>query len=162
MKFTATLLAPRLNLSDYSAALHKYMQESISHAVSVWLEAVLLEIPVWSGASQATFTKLAQAIGSNLPIAPSVPSREGIGSAASDGGLEIGKGRYVFYYSTSLPWLIWNEYNNANVNPDPTLFYRVLKEGPYNFQMKGSLAFLRFASSVDLPPVAQHIRPVKV
>ena len=162
MKFTAKLLAPRLDLSGYNKSLHQHMLEQISQALSLWLDAVLMEIPVWSGASRATFVKLAQAIGYNIPIVPVTQSRVGEGMGASAGNVETEKGRYVFSYSTSLPWLIWNEYNNANVDPDPTLFYRLIKEGPYNFQMKGSLAFLRFASTVDLPPVAPYVGRVKV
>lgn len=162
MKFNAELSISRLNLEAYRKILHQYMLEAISQAISVWLDAVLMEIPVWSGASRATFAKLAQVISYNIPIAPVVASRVGVGMGESAGGLETDRGQYVFHYSTSLPWLIWNEYNNANVNPDPSLFYRVIKEGPYNFQMKGSLAFLRFASTVDLPPVAPYIQSVRV
>jgi hypothetical protein len=155
MKFTATLYTPTLKLEASNKA--------ISQAIYIWLETVLMEIPVWSGASRATFIKLAQTIEYNVPIAPVTLSREGIGSAESAGGLRpTDKGQYVFYYSTSLPWLVWNEYNNANVNPDPTLFNRVIKEGPYNFQLKGILAFTRFASTVDLPVVTPHIKQVRV
>jgi len=162
MKFDAKLSAPRLDLSSYEKALHQHMMDTIKQATELWLDAVLMEIPVWSGASRATFVKLAQMIEYNVPIAPVVQSRVGTGIGESDGRLETEKGRYVLHYSTSLPWLIWNEYNNANVNRDPTLFYRVINEGPYNFQLKGSLAFLRFASTVDLPPVASHMMQVKV
>ena len=106
----------------------------IAQALMEWLEAVLAEIPVWSGASRATFVKLAQQIGYNLPVAPAAvqcgprpvhqPDRpHGMGEAQSDGSLTANKetGEYTFTYSTTLPWLIWNEYHNANVEPDPTL-----------------------------------------
>jgi len=164
MKFVPKFVVPRLNLSSYRKTLHRHMMDVVSQAINIWLDAVLMEIPVWSGASRATFTHLAQVIRYNIPIAPVAQSRVGIGISEGAGGLEADNntGRYVFHYSTSLPWLIWNEYNNANVSPDPSLFYRVIKEGPYNFQMKGSAAFLRFASTVDLPPVAPHIQLVRV
>jgi hypothetical protein len=164
MKFVPKFVAPRLNLSSYRKALHRHMLDVVSQAINVWLEAVLMEIPVWSGASRATFTHSAQVIHYNIPITPVVQSRVGTGIGEGAGGLEAddNKGRYVFHYSTSLPWLVWNEYHNANVDPDPTLFYRVIKEGPYNFQMKGFQAFRSFASTVDLPPVAPHIQPVRV
>ena len=165
MKFDARLLAPRLNLDAYRKILHQHMLETIAQALNLWLETVLMEIPGWSGASRATFMKLAQAISYDIPIAPRVQSRIGTGVDESAGRLETDKGRYVLHYSTTLPWLIWNEYNNANVDPDPTKWpppAELVKPGPYNFQMKGSLAFLRFASTVDLPPVASCIKPVRV
>ena len=164
MKFTARLSAPRIDVSAYRKALDKHMTAAIARGLMEWLEAVLAEIPVWSGASRATFSKLASHISLSIPIAPVAVDRVGTGQASGDGQMEtdIDSGRYTFTYSTSLPWLIWNEYHNANVDPDPSLFYRVIKEGPYNFQAVGARAFLRFADGVDLPPVKPHVRAVRV
>jgi hypothetical protein len=140
------------------------MKAAIAQGLMEWLEAVLAEIPVWSGASRATFAKLASHISYSIPISPTAIDRTGIGEASGDGEMVTDKetGEYTFSYSTSLPWLIWNEYHNANVEPDPTLFYRVIKEGPYNFQAVGARAFLRFADTVALPPVKPHVRAVRV
>jgi len=87
-----------------------------------------------------------------------------MGVTQSDGKLTADKqtGEYTFTYSTTLPWLIWNEYHNANVEPDPTLFYRLIDPGPYNFQAVGARAFLRSADSVALPSVQPHVRAVRV
>ena len=44
------------------------------------------------------------------------------------------KGVYTFTYSTTLPWLVWNEYHDANVDPDPTKYpppAKLKKPGPY-------------------------------
>jgi hypothetical protein len=86
------------------------------------------------------------------------------GEAQSDGSLTANKdtGEYSFTYGTTLPWLIWNEYHNANVEPDPTLFGRLIKEGPYNFQAVGARAFLAFADKVDLLPVAPYVKAERV
>jgi hypothetical protein len=164
MKFTAQFSVPRIDVSAYQKALDQHMTQAIAQALMVWLEAVLAEIPVWSGASRATFTKLASAISYSIPISPTVIDRTGTGQASGDGGMVMDKatGEYTFTYSTTLPWLIWNEYHNANVDPDPSLFYRVLKEGPYNFQVVGARAFLRFADNVDLPPVKPFVRGERV
>ena len=42
--------------------------------------------------------------------------------AESQGKLNLNEppGHYTFTYQTSLPHLIWNEYHNANTDPDPT------------------------------------------
>ena len=175
MKFTAQFSIPRIDVSGYANALDAHMSEMIAQGLTVWLEAVLAEIPVWSGASRATFVKIAQQIGYNLPVGPATGDwahglfdsrmdRTAMGMAQSDGKLTADKttGEYTFTYSTALPWLIWNEYHNANVDPDPSLFYRVLKEGPYNFQVVGARAFLRFADNVDLLPVKPFVRGVRV
>ena len=164
MKFTAQLSAARIDVAAYRNALDQHMQHVIAQGLMVWLEAVLAEIPVWSGASRATFTKLARSISYSVPIAPVAVNRTGMGEASGDGGMVTDKrtGEYTFTYSTTLPWLIWNEYHNANVEPDPSLFYRVIKEGPYNFQVVGARAFLRFADNVTLPPVGPHVCRVRV
>ena len=164
MKFAAQFSIPRINLAAYQSALHAYMSDQIAQALLTWLEAVLAEIPVWSGASRATFVKLADSISYSLPITPTVMDRTWRGEAQSDGTLTANKdtGEYSFTYSTTLPWLIWNEYHNANVEPDPTLFGRLIKEGPYNFQVVGARAFLAFADKVDLLPVAPYVKAERV
>ncbi len=162
MKWKGTLRAPRVDLSDYRRRLSQHMANVLAQSLMVWLEAVLAEIPVWSGASHATFLPLARDINYLFPIDPIVTSRIAEGERRGSGKVETNeaKGQYVFTYSTTLPWLLWNEYHNANVDPDPTLMYRVIKEGPYNFQGAGASAFRQFASSVDLPSVRPSIKPV--
>jgi len=155
MKFTAKLFAPRIDVDAYRKALDRHMTAVVRQGASVWLAAVLVEIPVWSGASHATFSKLAAASGQGFGVAG---SRSGMGSAQSTGAVSGNQGRYVFTYSTTLPWLIWNEYHNANADPDPTLFHRLLQPGPYNFQRKGAAAFERFAETVQLLPVAPFVK----
>ena len=164
MKFTPQFAIPRIDVAAYRDALDQHMRNMIAQGLVVWLEAVLAEIPVWSGASRATFVKLARSISYSIPIAPVAVDRTGMGEASGDGGTVTDKrtGEYTFTYSTTLPWLIWNEYHNANVEPDPSLFYRVIKEGPYNFQVVGARAFLRFAETAGLPPVKPHVVAVRV
>lgn len=164
MRFKRTFALPSINLAAYRKELHRTMSEAVAQATMEWLEAVLAEIPVWSGASRATFIKLASEINYGVDIAPVAMDRTAQGVAQSDGKVvaDINKGLYTFQYGTTLPWLIWNEYHNANVEPDPTLFYRVWKEGPYRFQIKGADAFQQFAERVRLPKVAPFIKMRRV
>jgi hypothetical protein len=164
MKFNGQFSIPRIDVAAYRSALDQHMSDMIAQALMAWLEAVLAEIPVWSGASRATFVKLADSISYSLPITPTVMDRTWKGEAQSDGSLTANKdtGEYSFTYGTTLPWLIWNEYHNANVEPDPTLFGRLIKEGPYNFQAVGARAFLAFADKVDLLPVAPYVKAERV
>lgn len=166
MKFTHSYYRPSLNLDGYKKALDKQMKEALAQGLMEWLSAMLIEVPLWSGASRATFVKLAQHIDVQVPVSggPAPFDRTGEGMTASKGEFvaEIESGQYYFTYGTSLPWLIWNEYHNANVDPDPTLFYRLKKPGPYEFQTKGATVFLHMMRLVDLPRVAPYIQGMPV
>lgn len=166
MKFTYLYRCPRLNLSGYKKALDKYLLELLAQGLAAWLEAVVAEVPLWSGASRATFIKVARTIDYPVPVSggPAPFDRTGAGQAASTGELvvDIESGMYVFTYGTTLPWLIWNEYHNANFDPDSTLFAKLKKPGPYAFQAKGMAAFLHATGSIDLPSVAPFVQSMVV
>ena len=160
MKFTGSLAAPRLDLSAYRRAMDKHLREAIAQALMAWLEAtVLAEVPVWSGASRATFRALANHIEYNIPIFPVAPSRISRGEAESSGSLETdeAKGRYVFKYQTTLPWLLINEYFDAT-----QWGFNLRKPGPYDFQKKGQAAFRQFAETVRLPNPFEYLKSTKI
>ena len=164
MKFKCNYRRPKLDLSGYKKALDKYMRELLAQGLAAWLDAVIAEVPLWSGASRATFIKVAKEI--DWPVAAE-GNRTGMGVAASTGKLvaDIGKGSYMFTYGTTLPWLVWNEYHNANIDPDPTKWpppAKLHKPGPYNFQVKGMAAFLHVADTVELPYVGPFVKGVAV
>lgn len=165
MKFTHSFRAPRINVDAYKKALDKHMREALAQGLMEWLDACLLEIPNWTGASRATFWRLGETIGMSVGASG---SRVAIGHAAGSGSLnaDSDKGVYTFTYGTTLPWLIWNEYHNANVDPDPTKYpppAKLRKPGPYHFQEKGAKAFQKYAQSVSLPKVGPYVKsyPVK-
>ena len=153
MKFKGTFRSFRFNMTAYKQRLHEHLSDEIAHAAFVWLNAVLMEIPVWSGASHATFLRLSREVGYQMSIQPTAISRVGYGQRMGDGEVtaDPAKGQYTFRYETTLPHLIHNEFNNANVLPDPTIFSRLKHPGPYYFQQKGLRAFLKFAIQVRLP-----------
>ena len=165
MKWTGTFVAPHLNLAKYRTALRDQLVEQLSLAAFQWLDATAANISQWSGASAATFLHLAREIGYSLPISQSetAPNRESLGLSKGNGEfvLDDARGRYFFTYSTTLEHLIYNEFHNANIVPDPHLFFRLLQPGPYRFQEHGQVAFLRAASSMRLPnPFAAMKRTV--
>lgn len=164
MKFTGTFRAPRLNLQKYRTLLHEHLSGEIAHAAFVWLSAVLEEIPVWSGASHATFLRLAREAGYNLTINPGVVSRIPYGQRNGDGEIHADpqKGLYTFTYSTSLRHLIYNEFHDANVVPDSGLFSRLINPGPYMFQLKGQMAFREHAKGARLPSPERAIKVNKL
>lgn len=161
MRWTANLTTFSLDLRSYRRALHSQMTQAIQEATRQWLNATVVAlIPVWSGASAATFIELARQVSFPLHVRPKrgVKNRVPLGQLHSDGSIEFGPDKYVFKYSTRLPHLIWNEYHNANVDPDPGLFGVLVNPGPYHFQRAGQAAFANYASRVRLPNPFAHLR----
>jgi hypothetical protein len=160
MKFTGTLVAPRIDMAKYRNVLDKHLRETIAQAIMGWLEAtVLAEVPVWSGASRATFLALARNIEYNIPIFPVAPSRVDRGMAESTGSLEADAmtGRYVFTYSTTLHWLCINEVADAT-----QWGFHLKKPGPYDFQKKGQAVFRKFAENVRLPDPFECLKSTQI
>lgn len=163
MKMTADFHAPRLDLSKYEQMLREHLTAKIIAAAQDWLTATTFKIPIWTGASIATFLPLAQAAsfpltlyGRGSPLSLGLESRISLGLNNADGYLSIDdpKGSYTFTYSTTLAHLIWNEFNNANIHPDPTKWpppAELINPGPYEFQRVGEMAFDRYAAGVRLP-----------
>lgn len=151
MKFKGSLATLQISLSDYQKRLHEHLSNEIAHAAFVWLEAVLSEIPTWSGASRATFLRLAREVEYVLSIEPTTVSRIPYGQRHGEGEVKTdpAKGLYTFKYETTLRWLVHNEFNSPE--SDPEVFHRLLKPGPYHFQRKGQEVFRKFAAEVRLP-----------
>jgi hypothetical protein len=116
-------------------------------------------VPVWSGASAATFMPLAAELGHQLTIQPllySRGSRVNLGLENSDAEVLVADdgSKATFTYYTTLAHLIWNEYHNANIDPDPTKWpppAELIEPGPYHFQEFGRQAFETFSQNVSLP-----------
>ncbi len=163
MRLTAKFQVPRVNFNRFRQALHENLSQSLAEAAKQWLSAVVpastMEgIPVWSGASRATFLRLASYVEYVFAFAPvaDAPDRIEFGLANGTGTFEMDavQGIYRFSYSTTLSHLIINEYYNANtfINPKTDKPYFHLKRpGPYHFQEAGERAFRQFASGIELP-----------
>lgn len=155
MRFTFEYTTLHLSTQVWKRLLDQELRDALTEGATLWLNAALSRIPVWSGASHGTFLKLAAKIGYVISIGGSVPWRTGpaYGQSHSDAKLTIFDGAYVLEYSTDLWHLVYNEYNNANNNPDEAhLFSRLRNPGPYNFQTLAGEAFRQFAQTVKLPP----------
>jgi len=166
MKFKGTFRAPRIDLDKFKDQLQTELLEVLTLAAFHWLDATAAQIPQWSGASAATFLHLARRISYALNISQAglAPNRVGLGLSHGQGDfiLNRDKGQFSFFYQTTLPHLIWNEYNNANTNPDPTLFSFLHDPGPYHFQQKGRAAFKKVAGDARLPNPFNTVTKIKV
>jgi len=161
MRFKANFQVPKVNLSRFQEAMHTRLSENLAQAGMVWLEATAEgRVPVWSGASRATFSPLASYVGYVLSLAPlnSAPNRVQLGIDNGKATFEAGTQNpavYSFSYSTTLPHLIVNEYHNANTFINPATgepYFHLTWPGPYDFQGKGKRSFQKFAANeVRLP-----------
>lgn len=161
MKLVAKFEIPSLNVKKLERTIATEFSDGITQAAFGWIDAALEKIPVWSGASHATFLHLARAVGFSLNIQPAgnAPTRIQYGLRASVGevSIETGKGVFRFTYTTSLKHLVYNEYNNANVTPDPGLLSQLLEPGPYNFQDAARKVALDVLNNLSLPDVTEFI-----
>lgn len=160
VRFFGELTKTRIDIRKFTEALSSEFDDKIRESARAWLNAATVRIPAWSGASLGTFRKLADAASFSLNISPTPNGlRLGLGTAVganeSTGKITDNpkEGLWFFEYSTTLRHLIYNEFNNANIKPDPGLFSKLRHEGPYDFQEKGESAFNDVARTVRLPSV---------
>jgi hypothetical protein len=153
MRFTGKLVSFDLDMAAYKKKLDAQLSEDLERVTTVWLDAVLAEVPDWSGASRATFLQLARQAKYSIQFESRVISRKAFGTQHGRGSMTMdkAKGIYTFSYSTDLDWLVRNEYKHNTKKHDPTVFYRLLRPGPYHFQKRGLAAFEREAANVRLP-----------
>jgi hypothetical protein len=156
LKYTGVINVPRVSARKYETALRAQMLGAVTEAAVAWLQAVTEIVPMWSGASVATFLRLAREASFTLSVQPAgnAPNRASLGESSSEGEI-VAQGTHVFFrYATTLDHLIYNEFNNANVRPDPSLFARLKNPGPYGFREAGEAAAMRslagFVPTVDV------------
>jgi hypothetical protein len=162
MRMTAILQVPRLDVAAYKKRLAEDITAALTHAAFEWVQAALTGLPIWSGASAATFLKLSRELGFQISVDPkgNAPNRVSYGEKHSSGSFEANAntGVFSFSYETDLRWLVFNEFNNANITPDPGLFARLLTPGPYHFQERARAAYLRAINGVSLPDVRAFVK----
>lgn len=156
MHFKALFIKPRIDFDRFRIRLKQELGEAIAHAVFEWLSATVDKVPVWSGASRATFVPLASQIGFAIALDRSPTSRRGgfgLGLRNAEGIISGDErtGIFGFIYKTTLEHLIYNEFNNGNEIPGPGQFGTLDNPGPYLFTVAGKQAFEAFAQTVRLP-----------
>ncbi len=152
MQFTGSLAIPRLDAEAVKAALDQAAKTAIRGMLQEFISVALDNIPNWSGASRATFNQLAGQVGISTGASGGGVS---VGEADSGGELILGdNGIYQFTYTTHLSWLVWNEFQNANENPDPGKWpppATLIHPGPYKSQAFGVSVALHFLEDFQWP-----------
>ena len=127
-----------------------------------WLGATVeaVPIPTWSGASRATFEKLARDLGTSVPIGPirSRKDRTSLGRASSVGSGFFKAGHQIYFvYTTQLRHLKYNEFNLALAGPPPQPFSNNVRYTPYRFQDRGDKAWAQYARGLKIPDPLKHL-----
>ena len=157
MGLTAKLQIPQIDVSSYRTATHDRLSETITEAAKAWIDNAEGIIPVWSGASRATFLDLANKVGYQLMIDPVAASRIELGYENGVATFTANKeeSTYSFSYSTSLAHLIINEYYDAT-----QWGFHLKRPGPYHFQEAGRNALRRI--TVSMPTLKPFIQKKSV
>jgi hypothetical protein len=167
--FKATFYAMSFDLAGYRKVLLQYLQSMNEKAGQAWVDTAVNQtpIPTWSGASRSTFSKLAQELGTSVPIGPIKASRDrtGLGRASASGSGVVerkAKGYVGFVYATNLRYLAYNEYNLATAGPPPQPFSNNVRFTPYNFQSRAQAAWIKIADTAKLPNPLRHLKKRKM
>jgi len=166
MKFKAEFYTMHLNMGVYEKAMLKALREYNERAGQAWIHTAVdkTPIPTWSGASRATFQKLAAELGTSVPIGSlRTKSRVSLGQSTSGGSGIIEDKSYVgFRYSTSLRYLAYNEYNAAKAGTPPAPFSNNVRFTPYGFQDRARSAWEAVAKTAELPNPYKYLNKRKM
>jgi hypothetical protein len=157
MRLTATFKIPTLAAS-VRKRLHEECTHILTEATKAYLNAVTAVVPVWGGASRATFSPLASHVEYALAIFPVAPHNTiSLGIAESTATWVAGPITYSFTYNTTLIQLNVNEYYNAT-----GWGFHLITPGPYHFQERGRNAFLEALHEFTMPELEYDIRTVTI
>jgi len=168
MQWKADFKIAWIDMVAYNKVMLNTLHNINERAGRAWIDTAVNKtpIPTWSGASRATFQKLANELGTSVPIGPikSRKNRVSLGHSTSTGsgifedtpgGIpnEVG-----FVYQTSLRYLAYNEYNVATKGSPPQPFSNCVRFTPYNFQVRAQAAWKIEAAKAKLPNPYNYLR----
>lgn len=155
LKFNVNMQWFKFDVLGYERDMRIFMEKYIKESGQVWLDVATQKIPTWSGASRASFQKLARALGTSIQIGPqkSRKNRQPLGEETSIGEIIIDtkKDFYGFQWGSTLRYLNYNEFNRATPGPEPQPMWAEIKNTPYNFQAEALDAWRAYTKGVDLP-----------
>ena len=161
MRFTTEFKTIKIDLQKYNKDFDQFMKGTTEEAARSWLRTVVNLVPVWSKASRATFTELANKVRFPISFAGATrrEDRENVGAAHGSGGTEFKRLKsYYFYYETDLSWLVWNNFHHAVKGDGSGVFFELKAPGPYRFEEAGERDFRSFAEQVKLPNLLRYLK----
>lgn len=157
-KWKAQFIDVGLNLTEYKSVVMNTLENYNERAGRAWLHTVMDKTPIytWSGASRATFRRLAQALGTRVSIG-TIRSPQGdriaMGMTRSKGYVSVDRSKFTvsFTYQTTLPHLIYNEFDPPVPGRYPQPRTTHVRGTPYFFQAKGAIEWVKYAKKIRLP-----------
>lgn len=113
MPLKAKVKFPVINKSKTIDVLDKHMNDQVTRALRAWLIAATSQVPVLTGASKASFLKLAFQAKVALNIRPRSVNRIALGTSTSGGYIYKRKGiRYGWRWSSRLDYIQYVDRHN--------------------------------------------------
>jgi hypothetical protein len=169
MKWKTNFTEVYLDELGYRRVLLNALRNMNERAGQAWISEAVSKtpIPTWSGASRATFQKLASELGTTVPIGSIRASKSrvslGKSSSAGSGVEERHADTYIgFIYETDLRYLAYNEYNHATAGSPPAPYSNNVRFTPYGFQSRAEAAWRAVAATVKLPDPYRFLRKRKL
>jgi len=174
MKMTAHLVELSLDLKRYKKDLAKSMSDQLKEAIRVWLQAVIRPVvPTWSGASRATFEKIARSASTTIGYGAlkAHKDRRSLGKRESEGSITIDKeGLYSFEWSTTLRYFILNNMSRQEYVPGAKdtgsgVIYSptgLTRPGPYNIEEKSKPVLENFIQGMKLPLLTDYFKRTNI
>lgn len=109
---------PKIDRGKTSDLVHETLTKAAIDAAKTFVFTATTIVPVWSGASKASFLKLASQVAVGLAISPraDAPNRIPLGIETSTGYLILSRGRsYSFVWSSDLDYIHIVEGNHGMV-----------------------------------------------
>lgn len=145
-----------LNPQRYTKTLDGIMDVQLRQAARLWLRAVILKVPVWTGTSMGSLKPLGAFLRVAIPISP-VAKRSGMGPevGASKSTFTFGKQgtKYIFEFNEGVLHYTINEFFNVS----PPIHLKT--PGPYDSFKAGNEAFQAYIAN-ELPKRLPRIEEV--
>ncbi len=98
---------------------------AVNFGIKAWVKAAESVIPVYSGASRASLDQLAATVKMNVSTNPTpnavkrlgpteIAKRQDQARSESEGGIKVSPKQIVFFFRSTLQWLVDNELGQAN------------------------------------------------
>ena len=114
MPLRAEIRYPRIDIDRSVDEIHRVMSELVVEACKTWVISTTDFVPVLTGASKASFLKLAFHARTTLSITPRIKSRIPLGIETSEGEIFAEKGiSYGWRWSSGLDYIQIVDRHNA-------------------------------------------------
>lgn len=106
MALQAKVRYPRIEIAKTKSKITRAMNDAVMESLRTWVIATTDHVPVWTGASKASFIKLAREVSVALTIIPRTVSRIEFGIETSIGEIFTNKGNtYGWLWRSELVYI---------------------------------------------------------